>query len=220
MASVLDDDQRLNGPELAGPGSARPKTVLCVEDDRETAGLLSEELSERGYRVRVAHCGRDGFAAILADPPDLVLCDVSMPVMSGMDLLDRIKQRAPQFAEMPFVFLTAIRDRDTELKGRQLGADDYVAKPIDFDVLDAILKARLSRVARIAVWRREVELSDRELEALAWSARGKTSDEIAQIVGLTRRTINFHLDNARTKLRAANRTEAVATAVAARLIEI
>jgi len=143
-----------------------------------------------------------------------------MPVMSGFDLLERTTALGPRFKDMPFVFLTALSDRENELRGRQLGADDYVAKPIDFEVLDTILRARLARVARMDIWRRDVELTDRETEALTWSARGKTSDEIAVILGLSRRTVDFHLDNARAKLGVATRIEAVATAVAAQLITL
>jgi DNA-binding response OmpR family regulator len=196
------------------------KRVLCIEDDRETAGLLAEELAERGYDVCVAHNGREGFAAILAQPPDLVICDLNMPVMSGFELLQRLTGFGVRFQDMPFLFLTAITDRENELRGRQMGADDYVAKPIDFEVLGAIIASRLARVARMNVWRGEVNLSERESETLTWSARGKTSDEIARILGLTRRTVDFHLDNARGKLGVATRIEAVATAVAAGLIAL
>jgi DNA-binding response OmpR family regulator len=210
MASTL----HVNPPPTAGPA------ILCIEDDRETAALLAEELTERGYAVRLVHSGRDGFAAIMSDRPDLVLCDLNMPSMSGFEVLERLTALGARLNDMPFVFLTALADRDNELKGRQLGADDYVTKPIDFEVLDTILRARLARVARVEIWRSEVDLTDRETEALTWSARGKTSDEIGQIVGLSRRTVDFHLDNARTKLGVATRIEAVATAVAARLIEL
>jgi DNA-binding response OmpR family regulator len=203
-------------PDATAPNGAK---ILCVEDDKETAALLAEDLTERGYQVRQVHNGRDGLAAILAEPPDLVLCDLSMPVMSGFDLLEQLTARGTRFNDIPFVFLTALTDRDTELKGRKLGADDYVTKPIDFELLDTILQARLSRIARLRVWRRDVELSEREVEALTWSARGKTSDEIATIVGLSRRTVDFHLDNARTKLGVATRIEAVATAIAGNLIQ-
>ncbi len=75
---------------------------------------------------------------------------------------------------MPFVFLTALTDRDNELKGRQLGADDYVTKPIDFDVLTTIINARLAGVARSELWPKLVQLNDREVETLTWVARGKT----------------------------------------------
>jgi len=59
------------------------KKILCIEDDRETAALIVEELIERGFEVSTAHDGRSGFAAILKNMPDLVLSDISMPVMSG-----------------------------------------------------------------------------------------------------------------------------------------
>ena len=195
------------------------KTILCIEDDRETAALIAEELVDRGYEVSVAHDGHQGLAAILKCAPDLVLSDISMPVMSGFELLDRLTALAPRFSKMPFVFLTALTDRDSELKGRQLGADDYVTKPIDFDVLATIITARLAGVARTEMWPKLVDLNEREVETLTWAARGKTSAEIAQILGLTKRTIDFHIDNARSKLGAATRTEAVIKAATGRLIE-
>jgi DNA-binding NarL/FixJ family response regulator len=195
------------------------KRILCIEDDRETAALIAEELIERGYEVSVAHDGHEGLAAILRDAPDLVLSDISMPVMSGFEVLERLTALAPRFSKMPFVFLTALTDRENELKGRQLGADDYVVKPIDFDVLATIITARLAGVARTELWPKLVELTDREVEILTWVARGKTSSEIAQILGLTKRTVDFHMDNARTKLGAATRTEAVIKAATGRLIE-
>jgi DNA-binding response OmpR family regulator len=195
------------------------KKILCIEDDRETAALIAEELVDRGYEVSVAHDGREGLAAILKTMPDLVLSDISMPVMSGFELLERLVALAPRFSKMPFVFLTALTDRDNELKGRQLGADDYVTKPIDFDVLATIITARLAGVARTEVWPKLVALNDREVETLTWAARGKTSSEIAQILGLTKRTVDFHVDNARAKLGAATRTEAVIKAATGRLIE-
>jgi DNA-binding response OmpR family regulator len=195
------------------------KKILCIEDDRETAALIAEELVDRGYEVTLAHDGREGLAAILKTMPDLVLSDISMPMMSGFELLERLIALAPRFAKMPFVFLTALTDRENELKGRQLGADDYVTKPIDFDVLATIITARLAGIARTGLWPRPAGLNDREVEVLTWVARGKTSGEIAQIIGLTKRTIDFHIDNARGKLDAATRTEAVVKATTGRLIE-
>jgi DNA-binding response OmpR family regulator len=195
------------------------KKILCIEDDRETAALIAEELAERGYEVTIAHDGAQGFAAIFRTMPDLILCDINMRVMSGFEVLEHLTQIAPRFNNMPFIFLTALADRKNELKGRQLGADDYVTKPIDFDVLGAIISARLTHVARVDVWAREVQLNDREVETLTWVARGKTSVEVAQILGLTKRTVDFHVDNARIKLGVATRTQAAIKAVTGRLIE-
>ncbi len=106
------------------------------------------------------------------------------------------------------MFLTALTDRDSELRARRLGADDYVTKPIDFELLEMIINARLVGVARNDIWPKLAKLNDREIEMLTWAARGKTSAEIADLVGITKRTVDFHLDNARGKLGAATRTEA------------
>jgi DNA-binding NarL/FixJ family response regulator len=195
------------------------KKILCIEDDEETSALLAEELIDRGFDVSVAHDGQEGFSAILRWTPDLVLCDISMPVMSGFEVLKRLTDISPRFSQMPFVFLTAFADRETELKGRQLGADDYVTKPIDFDILTAVVKARLTRVARGEMWPKGVTLNEREIEALTWAARGKTSAEIAPILGLSKRTVDFHIDNARAKLGTATRIEAVIKAIKGKFIE-
>jgi len=194
--------------------------ILCIEDDRETAALIGEELAEQGYEVLLAHDGQEGFGAVLKLMPDLVLCDINMPLMSGFQVLEQLTALEPRFNDMPFVFLTALADRENELRGRQLGADDYVTKPIDFEILGAIIRARLARVARPALWATRITLSDREIETLTWVARGKTSAEIAQILGLSKRTIDFHVENARTKLSATTRIEAAVKAATGPLIDV
>jgi DNA-binding response OmpR family regulator len=125
------------------------KKILCIEDDHETAALIAEELIDRGFAVSVAYDGGEGFSAILRESPDLVLSDVNLPILSGFDVLERLSALAPRFANMPFVFLTANSDRDNQLKGRQLGADEYVTKPIDFDELGTLIAARLKRLERV-----------------------------------------------------------------------
>ena len=195
------------------------KKILCIEDDRETSRLIREELEDRGYEVSIAYNGHEGLAAILKSAPDLVISDISMPIMSGFQLLERLVALAPRFSKMPFIFLTALSDREDELKGRRLGADDYVTKPIDFELLATIIKARLAGVARNEIWPKLIQLSEREIEVLTWVARGKTSADIADLLTLSKRTVEFHIENARTKLNAGSRTEAVIKAAAGRLIE-
>jgi DNA-binding response OmpR family regulator len=197
---------------------AAVKRILCIEDDQETAALIAEDLADRGYEVRVAHDGRAGLQSLLEAPPDLVLADISMPVMSGFEVLEHLTAREPLFANMPFVFLTALADRDNELKGWRLGADDYVTKPVDFEVLAALIAARLARVGRVET-PLKTALAKREVETLTWAARGKTSAEIAQILGLSKRTVDFHIDNARSKLGVATRIQAVAKAATGQLID-
>jgi DNA-binding response OmpR family regulator len=199
---------------------ATVKRVLCIEDDVETAAVIAEELADRGYEVAMAHNGREGLDAIMRSPPDLVLADINMPVMSGFDLLARLTSMNPRFARIPFVFLTALADHDNELRGWQLGADDYLTKPVDFDVLAAVIASRLKRVARGAIGQGHIDLVERERETLTWAARGKTFAEIGQILGLSRRTVEFHLDNARRKLGVSTRTQALIKAAIGELIEL
>jgi DNA-binding response OmpR family regulator len=206
-------------PEATSSLNAMRRRILCVEDDHDAASLICEELIDRGFDVRAAHNGRDGLAAILKEPPDLVLCDIGMPGMSGFELLERLTSMEPRFESMPFVFLTALSDHDSELKGWQLGADDYLTKPVDYDVLAALISARLARVARSAVWPQRVGLREREVETLTWAARGKTFWEIGEILGLSKRTVEFHLESARRKLGVATRTQALIKAATGHLIQ-
>jgi DNA-binding CsgD family transcriptional regulator len=143
-----------------------------------------------------------------------------------------------------------LRARPTECRTlgwrrRRLRADDYVVKPINFDVLHTIITSRLASAARNEIrtklidfellntimssrlvssgrnqnWPKPTPLSDREIEMLTWVARGKTSLQISAMLGLAKRTIEFHLDSARGKLGAVTRTEAVIKAAFERLIE-
>jgi len=208
------------GDAIRGAGMAHPrKKILCIEDDRESAARIATALADRGFEIGVAHDGQDGLLAILKDKPDLVLCDVAVPRMSGFEVLERLNDIAPRLGRIPFVFLTASSDRKSELKGRQLGADDYITKPIDFDRLSLIIEARLAGVARNKVWPKQVHLNDREIEILTWVARGKTSQQIARKLRMSKRTVDFHIDNARVKLGAQTRAAAAIKAAIGGLIE-
>jgi DNA-binding response OmpR family regulator len=193
--------------------------ILCIEDERETATLIAEELTERGYQLTVTHDGRAGLRAILELKPDLVLADINMPVLSGFELLQQLAASGERFQNIPFIFLTALADRDSQLAGWRLGADDYITKPVDFEVLAARISARLMSGAVRALRLPGTELGPREAEALTWAARGKSSSEIAEILAISKRTVDFHIANARAKLGVATRTQAVIKATTAKLID-
>jgi DNA-binding NarL/FixJ family response regulator len=203
------------------------RKILCIEDDREMAGLIAEELADRGFDITLAHSGQDGLLSIIETSPDLILCDISMPGMTGFEVLERVKAFEPHLSHnsnhtvghIPFVFLTALTDRDREIAGRRLGADDYVTKPIDFDRLALIIAARIEAPARLKMLPKLVNLNERESEILTLVARGLTSAEIANKMSLSKRTVDFHIDNARTKLSAETRTEAAIKAAVTGLIK-
>jgi DNA-binding NarL/FixJ family response regulator len=204
---------------MAGRMPKGGRYILCIDDNRKSAALISAELGKRGFSVSVARDGQQGLLAILREKPNLVLSNTSLPVMSGLEVLERLTEIVPRVQRMPFVFMASRSDREAELKGRQLGADDYVRKPIDFEILSAIMNARLAGVARTKIWPKLVKLNAREIEIMTLVARGQTSAQIAKKLGMVKRTVDFHLDNARNKLGAATRTQAVVKAVAGGLIE-
>jgi DNA-binding NarL/FixJ family response regulator len=197
----------------------RKQKILSIEANHKTATAIAKGLSGRGFKLTTAHDGQEGLVAILKEKPDLVLCDVDLPIISGFEMLERLIDIAPRFGRMPFVFMTRQTDRKHELEGRQLGADDYIKKPIDFDILAAIINARLAGVARTKVWSEHVKLNSREVEVLTLVAQGQRSAQIAKELGIAKRTVDFHLDNARIKLGAATRAQAVVKAVAGGVIE-
>jgi DNA-binding NarL/FixJ family response regulator len=219
------DQHRVRGLRKSGalvngthPGRGSRRSILCIEDDHETASLLAVALTEIGYAVELAPDGEVGLAKILANRPDLVLCDFWMPRMGGLELLQQLAEAGPQYVALPFILLTGQRDRDSELAGRRLGADDCLTKPVDFEMLGVVVENRLRRVDGRAVSRSPVHLTNRGKDVLTWVGRGKTSAEIAMILGLSERTVNFHCERATRRLDAVNRTQAVAKALAEGLI--
>jgi DNA-binding response OmpR family regulator len=95
------------------------KKIACIEDDREIASLIAEHLLEWGFEPIVAHSGDEGFVEIIKQHPDLVLCDIKVPYMSGFEVLERLNDIALRFGQIPFVLLA--KDRENELRGRRLG---------------------------------------------------------------------------------------------------
>lgn len=124
------------------------QTILCVEDEIDLRADIREELEGAGYRVLEAANGKEALAVLEGEVPDLVLCDITMPQMSGLEVLARVREN-PQLADLPFVFLTALAGRGDLLAGKAAGVDDYLTKPIDYDLMLITIAARLSQVARI-----------------------------------------------------------------------
>lgn len=129
--------------------------VLCVEDEPDILRDIAEELAEHGFRVEQAANAEAAMAAIGRELPDLVVCDVQMPGMNGIELLEELRGRGDAQALVPFVFLTAFSDRETVLNGRRAGADDYLVKPVDYDLLIATVEAHLGNAAARTAAERE-----------------------------------------------------------------
>jgi pilus assembly protein CpaE len=118
--------------------------VLVVDDEPSVRRLLQRYLGDHGYDVTVADNGSDGWAAARAGGPDLILSDVAMPGMDGYELA-RTVRRDPATAAIPIILLSAHRGSDDMVEGYRSGADDYVAKPVDVEVLRLKIDALLRR---------------------------------------------------------------------------
>ena len=124
-----------------------PNHILLVDDDPLLRRSVAFNLERAGYRVTTAANAEDALDLAGRDPPDLVLLDIGLPGMDGLDALRRFRERphAP-----PIIFLTARRRELEQVLGLELGADDYITKPFDKDVLLAHIKAVLRRVQQPA----------------------------------------------------------------------
>ena len=137
--------------------SSSTARVLCIDDESEIRRDVADELQDAGYEILEASNGAEGLDVILRQKPDLVVCDITMPVLSGHDLLRKLRDEHPERADLPFIFLSALADKGHIIEGKRLGADDYLTKPIDFDLLLATVESRLNQVRRMAA-RKEEEL--------------------------------------------------------------
>lgn len=118
----------------------RMQTILVVEDDAKIARLLELELIHAGYEVEVAQDGRSGLDRALAGGVDLMLLDVMLPQMSGLEVVRRVKEEQPL---LPVLMVTARGDRYDKVSGLDLGADDYITKPFEMEELLARIRAFL-----------------------------------------------------------------------------
>ena len=123
--------------------------ILCVEDEPSLRDDIAFELHEAGYIVSAAGDVREALAYLERQRPDLILCDILMPGMDGKRFMSHLRQTRHDLDDVPFVFLTALASRQQVIDGRMAGADDYVTKPIDYDLLRATVEARLNRMQRL-----------------------------------------------------------------------
>lgn len=120
--------------------------IVCIEDEAAIREDIAEALEMAGHDVIQSCNGQEGLAAILREQPDLTVSDIAMPEMDGHLLLREIREKHPLHADMPFVFLSARADREDQIAGRSLGADEYLTKPVDFELLRVVVNSRLRQV--------------------------------------------------------------------------
>ena len=184
--------------------------ILVIEDEPEMRRNIIALLRYRDYEPIEAENGRKGLELARREKPDLILCDVMMPELDGYGVLQALQQDEG-LALIPFVFLTAKGDKDELRSGMNLGADDYLTKPVANADLVQTIEARLRRSQQHA--KREFKpnfssaqpllklgLTPRAAEALLWLAQGKTNSDIATILGITESTVKKHVQEIFEKL--------------------
>ena len=186
------------------------KKILVIEDEPEMRRNISTLLRYYDYEPIAAENGRAGVEAARRESPDLILCDVMMPELDGYGVLQALHADA-LLARIPFIFLTAKGEKDDLRSGMNLGADDYLTKPVANADLVRAIETRLRRSEQQV--NREFKpdfssseplhalgLTPRAAETLLWLAQGKTNSDIATILGITESTIKKHVQEVFEKL--------------------
>jgi two-component system response regulator ChvI len=118
-------------------------SIALVDDDRNILSSLSIALIAEGFVTRLYPDGKAALNALLDNPPDIVVCDIKMPNLDGIELLRLLREKS----SLPFIFLTSKTDEPDEALGFALGADDYIAKPFSQRLLIARIRALLRRTS-------------------------------------------------------------------------
>lgn len=147
------------------------KTILLIEDNAFIRENTSEILDLAGYKVLAAENGKAGVELALEHTPDLVICDIMMPVLDGYGVLHML-QRNKEMKDIPFIFLTAKTERSDYRRGMEMGADDYIMKPFEATEL---LHAIESRLKKAALRSEEFAPNLQGLSKLIEAATGKAS---------------------------------------------
>ncbi|WP_367870215.1 response regulator [Luteolibacter sp. Populi] len=204
------------------------KRILVIEDQPQMLRNLAMMLGFEGYEVHTAADGRVGAELAIANPPDLVICDVMMPELDGHGVIQTLRAN-PATATVPFIFLTARSDREDVRTGMNSGADDYLVKPVPRQELLAAVEARLARSEAVAARVMaaagfhpdfsshepliSLGLTNREAEVLLWVSQGKSNADVGSILGMSEKTAKQHLGSIFSKLGVENRNAAAMQAV-------
>jgi len=195
------------------------KKILVIEDESEMRRNLTTILRLEKFHPLPAENGRVGLELAKKERPDLILCDVMMPELDGYGVVAALRADA-ETVTIPFIFLTAKGEKPDIRAGMNLGADDYLTKPVAKADLLAAIHSRLQRAVQQAVpefkpnfhsagpLEEVLGLTPRVAETLLWLAQGKTNGEIAIILGNTESTVKKHVLEIFDKLGVETRTAA------------
>jgi len=128
----------------------RKVRILCVEDEQDIRENIAEILRDEGFEVFEADNGKRGYESFIKNTPDVVISDIMMPELDGYGLLKMIREnKTIRNSSVPFIFLSALGQKDDVIKGVNLSANDYLIKPIDFDLMIAKIKEKTSNLIKV-----------------------------------------------------------------------
>ncbi|SFC00630.1 Ankyrin repeat-containing protein [Marinospirillum celere] len=130
------------------------KTLMLVEDEASLLDNLEEMLELEGFDIIKAMNGGEALAQLKTHQPDLIVCDIMMPMMDGFEFLEKVRAQ-PETASLPFIFLTAKTSEEDQRLGRELGADDYLTKPFTREGLLKAIGLRLGKQHSLSHLERE-----------------------------------------------------------------
>ncbi len=139
-----------------------PTRILIIEDEKQIARFLELELQHEGYSVEIASDGMIGLQKSEILCPDLILLDIMLPVINGMDVCRRIRE----FSEVPIIMLTAIGDTNNKVKGLDLGANDFITKPFVIEELLARIRVALRAKNRTTSPENDLHIFDLKMDLL------------------------------------------------------
>lgn len=118
--------------------------ILIIENEHSINEMLKRILKHEGYQILQAYNGREGLVTAIEHPPDLIICDIKMPLMSGWEFITILKQ-APRLKKIPIIFLTAKVQISNQMLAERLGVDSYQTKPFDIALLLPCIKTLIER---------------------------------------------------------------------------
>ena len=163
--------------------SARPNRVLVVDDEPMVREVLARYLEKEGFEVQTAEDGESALAAFEASPPDLVLLDLMLPRIDGLEVFRRMRERRPA----PVIMLTAKGDETDRVVGLELGADDYVTKPFSPREVVARVRAVLRRATPAVAGAAEV----REFDGIRIDGPRREVSRGGELIHLTRKEFDL-----------------------------
>lgn len=128
---------------------AKIAKIFCIDDDRAVLELLSILLRNSGHEVIKAENGQEALAMLPTFTPDIIICDIEMPGMNGFQFLQVLREEHHELDEIPFIFMSSHNDYDDLITGLELGADDYLKKPVESRYLMAKVKAFMRQISRM-----------------------------------------------------------------------